>query len=124
MLIIQMQPINYNDPIELIEIFRYDAAEERSQLGRPEYDDPLLNDLVEGENGKEKELKEFCKKHWVTWEDVKSISEYPFPDDWKKFPGEKFFIDLKDGKYILIQGSATAFAQAWSDFRNKYRMYP
>lgn len=118
-----MQPINYNDPIELVEIFRFEDPNDTNKP--PEYEDEKLQELYEQAEGKkEKELKEFCKKHWVAWEDIKSVSEYPFPDDWKKFTGEKFFIDLKDGKYILVQGNATSFAQAWSEFRNKYRMYP
>lgn len=118
-----MQQINYNDPIELIEVFRFEDPNDTKK--RPEYDDEMLQELYEQQEGKqERELKEFSKKHWITWEDIASISEYPFPDDWKKFPGEKFFLDLKNGKYLLVLGNATGFALAWGEFRNKYKQWP
>ena len=84
---------NFNDPLELKEIFR------------------------------NPEGQEFSATVAVCWEDLKGIEEYPYPDTWKKYPGEKYSITLVGQTSKLILGSFDSILRHWRDFRNKYPLF-
>lgn len=70
------------------------------------------------------ELVEYAFKHALKWEDITSIKEYMYPDDWKTHKGPKFYVGL-DGKAedILVLGNFFSMLQHWREFRNRYPLH-
>lgn len=61
---------------------------------------------------------EYAGKRLICWEDIMGIEEYPFEDDWKKFPGEKYQISVHgDPNECLVLGSYEEAKDKWFHFR-------
>lgn len=91
---------NFNTPIEVIEIFRY----RESEFG---------------------ELKEFGSRLAFIWEEILLIKEYPFDDDWEKYPGNKYYVRLRSSgeQDMIILGDYDEMLFNWKAFRNKYPLF-
>lgn len=90
---------NYNDPVEVMEIFRYRKNDDEA-------------------------LQEFGSKSMFGWEDVIFIKEYAFPDDWKKYNGPKYHVMLRGhNSEMLVLGDYESMARYWTQFRNKYPLF-
>jgi hypothetical protein len=91
------QDYNFNDPVEVVEIFR-----------------------IAGETGK---ATEYSSKSSFLWEDLKLIEEYPYPDNWEKYSGEKYHIILNGLPPKLVLGSYHSMKMYWIMFRNSYPIF-
>lgn len=74
---------NFNDPVEVTTIFREQVQDED---GNPV-------------------LEEYSSKCCFLWENLIGIEEYAHPDNWKKYPGDKFFIHLQPLGTKLVFGN-------------------
>lgn len=90
---------NFNDPVEVVKIFRYRKNEEEA-------------------------MQEFGSRCTFCWEDVSGVEEYPFIDDWKKYTGSKYYIRLRSiAEPLLVFGDYDSVSKYWLMFRNKYPLY-
>lgn len=63
-------------------------------------------------------------KALITWESVKAVKEYPYIDDWEKYKGPKFYIDIhQDMNNMLVMGEYERFKNKWFKFRSKHRLF-
>lgn len=97
---------NFNDPLVLTEVFR------------------IRTTSVDEEGKIIEDNAEYAARTLVTWEDVKLISQYVYPDDWKKYKGEKYHIYLHGADSKLILGSFKDMETYWTMFRNAYPLFP
>lgn len=96
---------NFNDPIEVTEIFRFREKERHGE--------------VESET-----MKEFGSKAAFCWEDVMFIKDYPYTDDWKTYIGPKYWVKLRNyPENILILGDYESMYSYWMQFRNTYPLF-
>lgn len=96
------QQFNFNDPVEVTEIFR------------------VHND----NNPEERKTYEYSGTTVIGWEDVKMIKQYPYPDDWKQLAGEKYYLSLHGyTNDLLILGSHKQMTLYWKAFRNTYPIF-
>ena len=93
--------INYNDPLELTVVFRV-------------ADNP------------ESPPKEYAAKIACLWEDVKLIEQYPYKDNWREFPGPKYYITLAGDAQTsrLVLGDYHNMVLHWLDLRRTYPLFP
>lgn len=92
--------INFNDPVEVTEIFRF------------------------RDDSPEKILIEYGSKASFCWEDVMFIKDYCFPDDWKKYPGPKYNLKLRGHpENLLVHGDYFEILKYWTLFRNSYPLF-
>ena len=92
---------NFNDPVSAFSVFRV--------KGR-------------GENG-EQTTDEYGGMISFLWDDIKTIEQYPYPDDWERYKGEKYYLELKNsykGNSRIILGSYENMLKYWTMFKNKY----
>jgi hypothetical protein len=61
---------------------------------------------------------EYTRMTYILWEDIDTICEYPYEDNWEN-KGEKFFIEAR-GKQMLILGSLEGILLDWAQFRMLY----
>lgn len=90
--------INFNDPLEVTQIFRIATPEGKTV--------------------------EHAIKVYFGWEDVKSIESYPYPDNWESYRGPKYYIVLQgapDPKLVL--GDMNTIVALWSAFRNTFPLF-
>lgn len=91
---------NFNDPLELIEIFRAT------------------------DNSGDTKLKEYSGKVSINWEDIKLVKEYPYEDNWETHKGEKFYLTLYNYPHdLLILGSYGAITKQRRILRNEYPIF-
>lgn len=95
--------INFNDPIEVTEIFR--TSDKDKETG-------------------EQVQHEFGSRACFGWEDVMFVKEYPFDDTWEKYHGPKYYIRLRGyEEMLLVYGEYEVMFKYWTQFRNEYPMY-
>jgi len=88
---------NFNDPLETTTIFR-----------------------MQDQEG----WKEFGGRFSFVWEDIKSLEEYPYIDDWLEYKGPKYWVELHDNPTPkLILGDYQNMFTYWRMFRNKYPIF-
>ena len=94
--------MNFNKPLELTEVFRVP--------------NPTLP------NGKP---VEYAARISILWEDIKAIAEYPYPDDWETYKGEKYTVlfNYPQKESALILGSRATIIEYWTEFREKYPLF-
>jgi hypothetical protein len=117
------EEINYNAPLEVTEIFRAQMLEEKK----------IERNLIEGHEEDHSEevqiqmvpvLNEYGFKTAFGWEDIKSISEYPYPDNWTKFKGPKFNILIHNKpNEMIILGDYAQMYNKWATFRTKFPLF-
>lgn len=91
--------LNFNNPLELTVIFR-------------------------SENRHTKKTEEYGHKLAVGWENIKTVEEYAFKDDWELYKGEKYIIELYDNRESrLILGSYDTMINYWRQFRNEFPLF-
>lgn len=114
--------LNYNDPIEVTELFRVPIAPEEEG---EEYSEEIREILTKNtKTAVEYEYEEFSLKRQVCWEDIKSIRQYGFKDNWKKYKGEKYLIHLSyQPEEVLVFGNYQAMCEYWREFRNTYPLF-
>ena len=97
-------PINFNDPLELVEVFRLNTGP-----------------MIDGDVGPKTEYSGRCA---VLWDDIRGIDQYFFPDDWLKYKGEKYYLILANkATPKLILGSYSEIVNYWKLLRRKYPIY-
>lgn len=100
--------MNYNDPVEVTEIFRVIT------IPAPTEEEPKP----------ETTTKEYAHKLSFGWEGVKSIREYCYADDWTHYKGPKFHLRVdSNSEESLILGDYHAFYSHWRNFRNNYPLF-
>jgi len=111
-----MNEINFNNPIELVEIFRVPNEPETNPWDER---DPMLHT-----EKKEITYNEYSSKTCVGWERILAIKEYPYEDSWKKFKGPKYWVTI-DGssELMLVYGSYDDMKTYWFKFRNNYPIF-
>lgn len=93
------QDYNFNDPVEVTEIFR----------------------VRQDEKGP---IEEFGSRSAFCWEDVTLIKNYAYPDDWRSYPGPKYYVKLRSyPESILVLGEYESMLLYWMMFRNMYPIY-
>lgn len=112
---------NFNDPLELTEVFRTVNQLAIGDIIIGPEDEP---EFSEEAKPRKPEIKEYAFKHCLGWEDVKSVKEYMYPDDWKEHKGPKFYLKV-DGNAddIIVLGNYKSMTEHWRMFRNKYPLY-
>lgn len=101
---VEQDPINYNDPLELREVFRLN-----------------MTNVTEGDVGPKQEFSGLCT---VCWEDIRGIDQYFYPDDWYYFKGEKYYLILANkAAPKLILGSYKEITQYWKRLRNEFPIF-
>lgn len=88
---------NFNEPLELTEIFRFPVGEGQNQ--------------------------EFTGKIYIGWEDIKLIKSYPFVDNWEENKGPKFYLFTHNHPEFLILGDMDQLTAYWKAFRLKYPLF-
>ena len=89
---------NYNDPLELRELFKVTQTDGTSQ--------------------------EYSGLTTICWEDIRFIDQYFYPDNWKDYPGEKFYLMLTNYPTPkLILGSYENITRYWKQMRNEYPIF-
>lgn len=116
--------INYNDPIEVTEIFRLPIAPPEPEDGE-DYS-PEIRDIIlrKQKTQPEYEYEEYSLQRQICWEDIKTIRQYGYKDNWKNLKGEKFLIHLGfQQDEILVLGSYRNMCDHWRTFRNTYPIF-
>lgn len=116
-----MEDFNFNDPLEVTEVFRsakimtLPTKEEEEEEYQPEEDNKFTKPV---------EVKEFAFKHTLGWEDIKSVKEYMYPDDWRENRGPKYYLKVDyQQEEILVLGNYKSMTEHWRQFRNKYPLF-
>lgn len=100
--------MNYNDPIEVTEIYRTVTHLPPDSDG----------------NNVEPDVKEYAFKVAFGWEQVRKMREYCYPDDWITYKGPKFYLYLGEAaEGNLILGDYHSFSNHWRSFRNMYPLF-
>lgn len=61
---------------------------------------------------------EFSRKVYIPWEDIKAVCGYPYSNEtWVNFPEPKFFIELHEGRNILVLGNIETMIENWKTYR-------
>lgn len=117
--------INYNDPIELTEIFRISTP-----VFKNKEEDPLAfekddEDFVSTLANVDMKTEEYSMKTAILWEDIKSLKQYAYGDkDWRQLKGEKYYISLHNtNNDILVLGNYKSMLEHWKLFRNEYPVF-
>lgn len=112
--------INYKEPFEVTEVFRIPVfKKEDGEHIDPEYD-AVMAKIKNTTETKEQEYKEFAGKTWVCWEDIKSIREYAFTDDWKTYKGNKYVITFYgEPEGMVVYGDMYSIVEHWKEYKNK-----
>ncbi len=70
------------------------------------------------------EVEELGGRSVICWEDVKSLKEYAWEDDWVKFPGPKYYITLHGSAgEALILGNYEEMKTKWIKFRERHMRF-
>jgi hypothetical protein len=117
--------INFNDPIELTEIFRISTPIVKDKEQDPLHFEKDDEDFISTLTSTEFKTEEYSMKTAVLWEDIKSLRQYCYNDnDWKHLKGEKYYVNvISCEREILVLGSYKSMFEHWKLFRNEYPMY-
>lgn len=115
--------INYNDPLEVIEIYAVVVPPKRSEEGDyPEDIQHLITKTTTVQS--EMEFDEVSLKHSFCWEDIKGIRQQGGKDVFKRLKGDKYFIKLQHYEdEILVLGNYHTMVEHWKQFRNAYPLF-
>lgn len=95
--------MNFNDPVEVLQIFR--TREQDAQ-------------------GKSLHM-EYANKICFVWEDLQRVEEYAYPDNWETYKGPKCSItlegDVPSGRVILYDYEG--MKGHWTNFRRSCPIY-
>lgn len=111
---------NFNDPLKLCIIFREPIFKEGEE---DEFTEEQLQDLGirVARAAKNREYNEYAGNIHILWEDIMSIKNYPYKDEWKKFKGDKFYVAVANqGPEYLAYGDMLQIVAYWTLFRNRY----
>lgn len=112
---------DFSEPLKLVVIFRDIVFKPGDDTSLTE---EMLHDLGIKVGTKEREFEENSGEVHVLWENIGAIKSYPYKDEWKKFKGEKFYIDVEGQEQEhLVYGSREQMLSYWRMFRKKYSKY-
>ena len=68
--------------------------------------------------------KEFGARSLICWEDIMTVKEYGFDDDWLTYPGSKYYI-LLHGRLdeMLVLGDYEIMRDKFIEFRTKWPIF-
>lgn len=114
--------LNFNDPIEVTEIFRISTpAFKDKKVDFDDSDEESDEDFIQVLNPANFKTEEYSMKTALLWEDIKCLKQYCYNDEWKTLKGEKFYITTTTSQHdLLVLGSYHNMLQYWKQFRNAY----
>jgi len=117
--------INFNDPIEVTEIFRISTPIMKSKEDDPLHFEKDEEDFISTIANAEMRTDEYSMKTAILWEDIRGLRQYCYNDnDWKQLRGEKYYINLvTSDRDVLVLGSYKSMLEHWKAFRNKYPLH-
>jgi hypothetical protein len=95
--------MNFNDPVEVLQIFR---IRDKDIKGNPV-------------------VTEYANKICFVWEDLKRVEEYAYPDNWETYKGNKCNVMLEgdDPGSRVILYDYEAMKGHWTNFRRSCPLY-
>lgn len=107
MVIQEVATYNFNAPLALVEVFKF---EKHINTG-----EKIVNEEGDLVDNFEQGFEEFIRTAYVLWEDLSSISAYPYADNWDN-QGEKFFVEAR-GRQLIVLGSMDEILELWTMYR-------
>lgn len=117
--------INFNDPVEVTEIFRIATPVTKNKEEDPLHFEKEDDDFISTMTNTEFKTEEYSMKTAILWEDIRGLKQYCYNDnDWKHLKGEKYYINVMNtDRDILVLGSYKSMLEHWKLFRNKYPLH-